>query len=84
MAAGGRFQTHTTSLSEGRFASEAVFVPRAGPSSGEEDDGYLLFYVYDRHRAASELVVLDARDAERCVANTRMHEGVVQMVACQT
>lgn len=78
LAAGGRFHTHTASLPEGCFASEAVFVPRSGSGSspaaipataeGEgEDDGYLLFYVYDRHRGASDLVVLDARDVQRWV-----------------
>lgn len=72
LAAGGRFHTHAASLPEGCFASEAVFVPRARSSASttaadEEDDGYLLFYKYDRHRGASDLVVLDARDVERCV-----------------
>jgi carotenoid cleavage dioxygenase len=35
-------------------------VPREGATS--EDDGYLLSYVYDEGRDASELMVLDAND----------------------
>jgi carotenoid cleavage dioxygenase len=37
-----------------------VFVPR--PDAVAEDDGWLLSYVHDATRDASELVVLDARD----------------------
>jgi carotenoid cleavage dioxygenase len=46
-------------LGPGRHAGEPFFVPRAGGTA--EDDGYLLAYVYDAGRDASELVVLDAR-----------------------
>lgn len=46
-------------LGPGRHAGEPYFVPRAG--SRAEDDGYLLSYVFDAGRAASELVVIDAR-----------------------
>lgn len=36
-------------LGLGRFGSEAVFVPRksGGSTAAEEDDGYLIFFVYD-------------------------------------
>ncbi|WP_437724783.1 carotenoid oxygenase family protein [Sorangium sp. So ce861] len=42
------------------LGQECVFVPRT-PGS-DEDDGYAICYVYDRHRNASDLVVLDAAD----------------------
>jgi carotenoid cleavage dioxygenase len=47
-------------LGAGRSGSEAVFVP-AGPTAGE-DEGWLLDYVYDAGRDASDLVILDAHD----------------------
>ena len=50
-------------LGPGRHGGEPYFVPRAGASA--EDDGYLLTFVYDAGRRASELVVLDARDSAR-------------------
>ncbi|TVS16729.1 MAG: carotenoid oxygenase [Gammaproteobacteria bacterium] len=46
-------------IGPGRHAGEPYFVPRAGAE--DEDDGYLLNYVYDQSRDASELMVLDAR-----------------------
>lgn len=45
---------------EGRFGSEAPFAARTPQRS--EDDGYLLSFVYDEERGASEVVVLDAAD----------------------
>nr|WP_244955187.1 carotenoid oxygenase family protein [Streptomyces chrestomyceticus] len=39
---------------------EAVFVP-AGPDTAE-DDGWLMAYVFDPDRDATDLVILDARD----------------------
>ncbi len=44
----------------GRMPGEAVFVPSADGRA--EDDGWLLTYVYDQARDASDFVVLDARD----------------------
>jgi carotenoid cleavage dioxygenase len=41
-------------------ASEPVFVPRTG--SDEEDDGYVLSYVHNPDRNASDLVILSAQD----------------------
>jgi carotenoid cleavage oxygenase len=52
--------THTHAFPAGQTASEFVFVP-AGPSAGE-DEGWLLGYVYDAPRGASDLVILDAHD----------------------
>ncbi|CAI5479820.1 unnamed protein product [Closterium sp. Yama58-4] len=45
----------------GRFGSEPVFVPRSDEPGAEEDDGYVLSFVYDSHTGTSEVVVLDAR-----------------------
>jgi carotenoid cleavage dioxygenase len=44
----------------GHMPSEFVFVPAAGAAA--EDDGWLMGYVYDATRDASDLVVLDARN----------------------
>jgi carotenoid cleavage dioxygenase len=45
---------------DGRWGSEAPFAPR--PGSTEEDDGYLLSYVYDERENRSDVEVIDARD----------------------
>ena len=45
---------------DGRWGSEAPFAPR--PGSTDEDDGYLLSYVYDERENRSDVEVLDARD----------------------
>jgi carotenoid cleavage dioxygenase len=44
----------------GRSANEGLFVP--DPDGTDEDDGWVLTYVYDAATAGSELVVLDAAD----------------------
>jgi carotenoid cleavage dioxygenase len=44
----------------GRSANEALFVPN--PDGTDEDDGWLLTYVYDAATELSELAVLDASD----------------------
>lgn len=44
----------------GRSPLEPVFVPREGAT--DEDDGWLLAYVYDATTDRSEVAVLDARD----------------------
>lgn len=57
-------------LGPARTSSEAVFVPAAGGGADDaaaedpaaEDRGWLISFVYDAERGASELVVLDARD----------------------
>ncbi|XP_078436385.1 carotenoid 9,10(9',10')-cleavage dioxygenase-like [Wolffia australiana] len=48
-------------LGPGRFGSEAVFVPRQHGVSSDEDDGYLIFFVYDESTGKSEVTVLDAK-----------------------
>jgi carotenoid cleavage dioxygenase len=47
-------------LGPGRFGSEAVFVPD-GPDA-EEDEGWLVSFVLDADRGASDLVVVAAQD----------------------
>src|SRR5205085_432033 len=49
----------THDFGPGRVPSEAVFAPADDRAGGS---GWLLAYVYDRDRDASELVVLDADD----------------------
>jgi carotenoid cleavage dioxygenase len=44
---------------QGRLGGEAIFVPR--PGSTDEDDGWLLTYVFDSSTQKSELVVLHAQ-----------------------
>jgi len=45
-------------LRDGCMGGEPVFVPAANAS--DEDDGYLLSYIYDQHNENSELLILDA------------------------
>lgn len=45
---------------EHRYGSEAPFVPR--PHAQDEDDGYLVSFVYDAREDRSEVVILDAKD----------------------
>ena len=51
------------SFNAGQHGSEPVFIPRA--SARSEDDGYLMTYVYDTNRDASDLAIFDAQDLER-------------------
>ena len=48
---------------EGRFGSEAPFIPRQGGTA--EDDGYLVSFVTDMVQNRSECVIFDARDIEQ-------------------
>ncbi|KAL6880205.1 hypothetical protein ACP4OV_011770 [Aristida adscensionis] len=43
---------------DGRYGGEPCFVPR--PGGAAEDDGYVLCYVHDEGRGASEMLVVDA------------------------
>ena len=51
---------------EGRFTSEANFIP-AGMDAAE-DEGYLISIVYNHARNKSEVVIVDAREMERELA----------------
>lgn len=44
-----------------RFGSEPVYVPKKPGMEVEEDDGYLLNFVYDENTGISEMVVIDAK-----------------------
>ncbi|VAI11956.1 unnamed protein product [Triticum turgidum subsp. durum] len=48
-------------LAPGTFCSEAVFVPKEHGVSGEGDDGYLIFFVYDENTGKSEVNVIEAK-----------------------
>jgi carotenoid cleavage dioxygenase len=57
----GAVTTHEFGI--GRTPSEGVFVP-ASPTAGE-DEGWVMQYVYDATRDASDLVLLDASDVRK-------------------
>lgn len=57
-------------LPEGRFASEAPFVPRI--NAKDEDDGYLVSYIMDQNTGRSECVLIDCK---------RFAEGPVVRIA---
>ena len=44
----------------GHASLEPVFVPRSGAT--DEDDGYIMSYVYNGERNSSEVVILSAQD----------------------
>jgi carotenoid cleavage dioxygenase len=54
----GRNETHD--FGPGRASLEPVFVAREGATA--EDDGYVMTYVFDAARNASDVVILDAQD----------------------
>jgi carotenoid cleavage dioxygenase len=57
-------------MGPGRVAGEAVFVP-ASPTAGE-DEGWLIAYVHDAARGATDLVVIDAHDFGPPVASVHL------------
>jgi all-trans-8'-apo-beta-carotenal 15,15'-oxygenase len=68
----GAYQTRD--YGENRYTSEALFAPREGASS--EDDGYLLSFVYDATRHATDVVILDARDPQDELAAIKLSHHV--------
>jgi all-trans-8'-apo-beta-carotenal 15,15'-oxygenase len=60
----GELKVHD--FGEGRFTSEANFVPAR--EGGEEDEGYLVSIVYNHARKKSEIVIVDACDMQRELA----------------
>ena len=64
-------QTEVHEYGPGRMSLEPVFVPRAGAAA--EDDGWIMSYVYDAGRDASDVVILDAqRFSEAPVATIQL------------
>lgn len=57
---GGSGSTSVLELGAGHVPSEAIFVPAAQGKA--EDEGWLLSFVYDPARDASDLVIVDAGD----------------------
>jgi carotenoid cleavage dioxygenase len=54
----GRTEVHD--FGPGHASLEPVFVPRSGAT--DEDDGYVMTYVFDAERNASDVVILSAQD----------------------
>ncbi len=52
-------QSWSVALEEGRYASEAPFVPRIGGT--DEDDGYLVSFITDETRGSSECLLIDCK-----------------------
>jgi carotenoid cleavage dioxygenase-like enzyme len=52
-------ESWSLALAEGRYASEAPFAPRIGAK--DEDDGYLVSFITDENRGASECVLVDCK-----------------------
>ena len=50
----------TYDVGAGRAVSEPIFVPKS--ESAAEGEGYVLAYVFDANRRASDLVILDAQN----------------------
>jgi carotenoid cleavage dioxygenase-like enzyme len=46
-------------LPEGRYASEAPFVPRI--DAKDEDDGYLVSFIIDENNQTSECILIDCK-----------------------
>jgi len=55
-------QSWSLPLAEGRYASEAPFVPRLNATS--EDDGYLVSFITDENTGTSECILVDCLDFE--------------------
>ncbi len=50
-------------MGPGRHSAEPVFIPKEGATV--EDEGYLMTYVFDETKNATDLVILDAQDLSR-------------------
>jgi carotenoid cleavage dioxygenase-like enzyme len=61
-------------LPAGQEADEAIFVP--DPAAKNEDDGWLLTYVFDHADNRSQLLVLDATDLTKAVARVKLPHRV--------
>ena len=63
-------ESWTVTLPDGRYASEAPFVPRI--NARDEDDGYLVSFIIDETTQTSECVLIDCK---------RFAEGPVVRIA---
>ena len=63
-------ESWTLQLEEGRYASEAPFVPRL--DAVDEDDGYLVSFITDENEGTSECILIDCK---------RFDEGPVCRIA---
>jgi carotenoid cleavage dioxygenase-like enzyme len=63
-------ESWTVTLPEGRYASEAPFVPRI--NAKDEDDGYLVSFIIDENTQTSECILIDCK---------RFDEGPVVRIA---
>ena len=69
----GNSQTHE--FGRGRYGGEAVFAPRK--SATDEDDGWLITFVYDEEKESSQLVVVSGKDiAAEPVARIKIPQRV--------
>ena len=55
-------QSWSLSLPDGRYASEAPFVPRI--NAADEDDGYLVSFIIDENARTSECILIDCKRLE--------------------
>jgi carotenoid cleavage dioxygenase len=55
-------ESWSLNLAEGRYASEAPFVPRLG--ARDEDDGYLVSFITDETLGTSECILVDCKRFE--------------------
>jgi carotenoid cleavage dioxygenase len=58
------------SFGPGRFGGEPVFVPR--PEGKDEDDGWLVTYVYDENTNESEMYIIDAKEFDKASPTARI------------
>ncbi|GAQ81511.1 hypothetical protein KFL_000820180 [Klebsormidium nitens] len=63
-----RMDLHT--FGPGRFGGEPVFVPR--PGGKDEDDGWLVTYVYDENTNESEMYIIDAKEVDKEAPTARI------------
>ena len=57
-----------------RFTAEALYIPKTGAKT--EDDGYMASVVYDANKHLSEIVLLDAKEIENCIARVKLKHHV--------
>ena len=66
----------TFDVGDGAIPGEPFFVPASG--GGNEDDGYLLSYVYSPHNHATSLWIMDAHNISQVLAKVELAARVPQ------